>query len=293
MVGGGEGRGPRGEPRSGDPHFGGCAEAWPSSEPVVWLAASVPDRADRSGAGVWRRRVHPGGAERRGPGVVGTGDVWAYRHSGRRADDGSGFESGGCRGASWGAGCCPAVGMISVPPGTRVVVASEPVDGRKGMDTLGGSHPVAPPCRSLCRHDLRFPHHEGRPPKISGVGRLRLTPVSKAFGAGQAYLAVGVPSPCKTSRQGLLSPIILAFLLEPRETRLLRGLREHQVSDRRRGHQPHRRTLPDRRHHPRPTPGRTAPVSSKPCCPGTGSPASRLLQPQPPDPAPDHPTCAR
>ena len=25
--------------------------------------------------------------------------------------------------------------MISVPPGTRVVVASEPVDGRKGMDT--------------------------------------------------------------------------------------------------------------------------------------------------------------
>ena len=26
--------------------------------------------------------------------------------------------------------------MISIPPGTRVVVASEPVDGRKGMDTL-------------------------------------------------------------------------------------------------------------------------------------------------------------
>jgi transposase len=26
--------------------------------------------------------------------------------------------------------------MISVPPGTRVMMASEPVDGRKGMDTL-------------------------------------------------------------------------------------------------------------------------------------------------------------
>lgn len=26
--------------------------------------------------------------------------------------------------------------MISVPPGTRILVASEPVDGRKGMDSL-------------------------------------------------------------------------------------------------------------------------------------------------------------
>ena len=69
-------------------------------------------------------RTGPTGVE---PGVGGGGfisvvlsDAGSYRHSGRRAD-GSGFGSGGWHDLD--------------PAGHQVVVASEPVDGRKGMDT--------------------------------------------------------------------------------------------------------------------------------------------------------------
>ena len=41
--------------------------------------------------------------------------------------------------------------MISVPAGTRIVVATEPVDGRKGMDSCQAASNIRPPSASKSR----------------------------------------------------------------------------------------------------------------------------------------------
>jgi hypothetical protein len=78
--------------------------------------------------------------------------------------------------------------MITVPVGIRVLVATKPVDFRRGADSL-----VAlvreQLTRSILGDDLRVPLEAGGPAENRGLGRLRLGAVLEAAGAWRIPLA--------------------------------------------------------------------------------------------------------
>ena len=70
--------------------------------------------------------------------------------------------------------------MISVPAGARIVVATEPVDGRKGMDSLAAVVQQALRSNPFSGNIFIFRTKRAEPDKARRVGRHRFMPVHEA-----------------------------------------------------------------------------------------------------------------
>ena len=79
--------------------------------------------------------------------------------------------------------------MIAVPAGMRVLVATKPVDFRRGADSLAAQGPRAAAARSVLGDDLHLPLEAGRPPEDRGLGRVRAGAVLEAARARRLPLA--------------------------------------------------------------------------------------------------------
>src|SRR3954470_17886664 len=116
------------EPRPGDDHLGGGAALRAGPEAAVRLAPAA-----RGTGGPRRSRVRAGGGRGGRPGTRRGGGP-----DRDRARPGGGAGRRGCRrrGVAPGARGGARPGVIAVPPGVRILLATRPVDFRKGMDGL-------------------------------------------------------------------------------------------------------------------------------------------------------------
>ena len=73
--------------------------------------------------------------------------------------------------------------MIAVPAGVRVLVATKPVDFRKGADGLVALVRETLGARSVLGNDFCVPLEAGGPGEDSGLGRLGAGAVLEAAGA--------------------------------------------------------------------------------------------------------------
>src|SRR3954469_21302556 len=116
------------EPRPGEHRLGGGAPLRAAPEPAVRLAPAAPGTGRARGS---RVRAGSGRGGRPGTGRDGGPDRDRARPGG-----GAGRGRRGRGGAAPGARGGARPGVIAVPPGVRILLATRPVDFRKGMDGL-------------------------------------------------------------------------------------------------------------------------------------------------------------
>src|SRR3954464_7236081 len=116
------------EPRPGEHGLGGGAALRAAPEPAVRLAATARGSGSTRNS---RVRTRGGRGGRPGTGRDGGPDRDRARPGGGAGRRGRG-RGGAAPGARGGAG----PGVIAVPPGVRILLATRPVDFRKGMDGL-------------------------------------------------------------------------------------------------------------------------------------------------------------
>src|SRR3954454_5587911 len=117
------------EPRPRSDGLGGGAALRAAPEPALRLAPAV-----RGSGGARRSRVRAGGGRGgRGGDIARDGGPDRDR---ARPGGGAGRGGRGRGGAAAGARGGARPGVIAVPPGVRILLATRPVDFRKGMDGL-------------------------------------------------------------------------------------------------------------------------------------------------------------
>ena len=138
------------------------------------------DGAGESGVGICAgdrgsRPAVPGGAD-----SASSAQRIADDRDRDRRCHGSGSAWDRCRDLDDGAARHEGGDMIAVPAGMRVLVATKPVDFRRGADSLAALVREQLRARSVLGNDLHLPLEAGGPPEDPGLGRVRAGAVVEA-----------------------------------------------------------------------------------------------------------------